>query len=335
MVKQLIKISFCMTLMMSLMSSSFAQNTTDTSSAKVKALNDVVVVGYGTVKKKDLTGSVISIKSKDFLQGNVTSAEQLINGKVAGAQITTEGGAPGAGSRIRIRGNASIAGSNDPLIVIDGTPVTDMGVAGSANPLNMINPNDIESIDVLKDASATAIYGVRAANGVIIITTKRGKNSENVQVTFSSVTSLSYNPKQLDMLNSNDFKALVKSSGNQNWIKLLDTVNNTNWQNQVFRSAIATDNNLSITGGKTLYPYRFSVGNLSQQGILKTGSLNRTSVAFNVTPMFWDNHLKVDVNFKASATGTQFANEGAIGSAVTFDPTKPINSYKGTWGGYY
>ena len=335
MVKQLIKISFCMTLMLSLVSSAFAQNTNDTSSAKVKALNDVVVVGYGTVKKKDLTGSVISIKSKDFLQGNVTSAEQLINGKVAGAQITTEGGAPGAGSRIRIRGNASIAGSNDPLIVIDGTPVTDMGVAGSANPLSMINPNDIESIDVLKDASATAIYGVRAANGVIIITTKRGKNSENVQVTFSSVTSLSYNPKQLDMLNSNDFKALVKSSGNQNWIKLLDTVHTTNWQSQVFRTALATDNNLSITGGKTLYPYRFSIGNLSQQGILKTGSLNRTSLAFNVTPMFWDNHLKVDVNFKASATGTQFANEGAIGSAVTFDPTKPINSYGGTWGGYY
>ena len=264
-----------------------------------KFLNEVVVTALGIKREeKSLGFAAQTITADAVVDAKTNNWINSLSGKVAGLNIQGTGAGPMGSSRITLRGESSLnLDNNQALIVVDGVPISSRITGTGFNShlsqdapvdygsgVSDINPDDIETVTVLKGPGATALYGSRAAGGVIIITTKRGKNSENVQVTFSSVTSLSYNPKQLDMLNSNDFKALVKSSGNQNWIKLLDTVNNTNWQNQVFRTAIATDNNLSITGGKTLYPYRFSVGNLSQQGILKTGSLNRTSVAFNVTP---------------------------------------------------
>jgi TonB-dependent starch-binding outer membrane protein SusC len=296
-------------------------------------LGEVVVIGYGSQKKKDLTGSIVSVTSTDFVKGQITTPEQLVSGKLAGVQITSNSGAPGAGSTIRIRGGSSLNANNDPLIVLDGMPLDNSGISGAANPLNMINPADIETFTVLKDASATAIYGSRASNGVILITTKKGakgKPKVNFSTQFSSASPRNY----VDVLSADEFKALVNSRGNSTMKTYLGTAN-TDWQKQIYQNALTSDNNLSLSGTKGSLPYRISVGYLNQNGILKTSNMGRTSASINLSPTFMDNHLKVDVNLKGSLTNNTFANQGAIGSAVAFDPTQPVNSGKETLGGYF
>ena len=296
-------------------------------------LGEVVVIGYGSQKKKDLTGSIVSVTSTDFVKGQITTPEQLVSGKLAGVQITSNSGAPGAGSTIRIRGGSSLNANNDPLIVLDGMPLDNSGISGAANPLNMINPADIETFTVLKDASATAIYGSRASNGVILITTKKGakgKPKVNFSTQFSSASPRNY----VDVLSADEFKALVNSKGNSTMKTYLGTAN-TDWQKQIYQNALTSDNNLSLSGTKGSLPYRISVGYLNQNGILKTSNMGRTSASINLSPTFMDNHLKVDVNLKGSLTNNTFANQGAIGSAVSFDPTQPIYSGSETLGGYF
>jgi iron complex outermembrane receptor protein len=301
------------------------------------SLNEVVVIGYGTVKKKDLTGSVVSVTSKDFNQGPITTPEALITGKVAGVEITSNGGAPGSGSTIRIRGGSSLNASNDPLIVIDGTPVSNTGIAGIDNPLATINPNDIESFSVLKDASATAIYGSRASNGVIIITTKKGKDDKTLSVNFSSLNSLSKITNEVNVLSAAQFRAAVLSpqSGTTTAQQAELGTASTNWQNEIYRQAFSTDNNISFTGGVKGLPYRLSIGYLDQDGILKTDNLKRTSLNLNINNSFLNNSLKVDFNIKGTYTDRHFANQGAIGAAVIFDPTQPVYSGNQQYGGYF
>lgn len=297
-------------------------------------LEEIVVVGYGTQKKKDLTGSITSVTSTDFVKGNIQTPEQLVTGKLAGVQITTNGGAPGSGSRIRIRGGSSLNASNDPLIVIDGVPIDNAGLSGSANPLSFINPNDIESFNVLKDASAAAIYGSRAANGVIIITTKKGKSGSKTNVAFSTLFSVANKVKNVDVLTADEFTQAVNTYGTAAQKALLGTAN-TNWQDEIYRTALSSDNNLSLTGSAKNVPYRVSVGYLNQNGILQNSNLQRTSGSIGLTPTLLDKHLKIDLNLKVANNVSNFADEGAIGSAIGFDPTKPVYSSEMPFGGYY
>jgi iron complex outermembrane receptor protein len=297
------------------------------------SLNEVVVTGYGTAKRKDLTGSIATITSKDFNKGSITTPEQLIAGKVAGVQITSNGGAPGSGSTIRIRGGASLNASNNPLIVIDGVPIDNNGISGVANPLALINPNDIESFNILKDASATAIYGSRASNGVIIIVTKKGKAGK-MRFNFSTQYSLSTLPKQADVLSPTQFRAYVNAHGTPAQIALMGNAN-TNWQDEIYKNASATDNNLSMSGSLKNLPYRVSLGYLNQDGILRTGNLQRKSASVTLNPKFFKDHLKIDLNLKGSINNSRFADEGAIGTAVRFDPTQSVHSSAKRFGSYF
>jgi len=302
-------------------------------------LGEVVVVAYGTRRKTDLTNAVTQVAARDFQKGNIASSEQLLQGKVAGLEVTTGGGSAGGGSKIRIRGSASLNASNDPLIVIDGVPVEGNGMAGASNLLNTINPNDIESMSVLKDASAAALYGARATNGVIIITTKKGTSRKPV---FNFNTKLSvFNPhNRVKVLSANQVRDIVNGTGNSTYISLLGS-ENTDWQDQIYQNAVGFDNNLSIAGrqdfSKTFsLPYRFSVGYLTQEGTLKTNRFNRLSLAFNLSPKFFKDHLSLNINGKFANTKTRFADEGAIGTAIGFDPTQAVynkssNKYGGFW----
>lgn len=297
-------------------------------------LNEVVVVGYGSARKKDLTGAITVVNSKDFQKGQISTPEQLIAGKVAGVSITSNGGAPGSGSVIRIRGGASLNASNDPLIVVDGVPLDNGSITGSPNPLSLINPNDIESFNILKDASATAIYGSRASNGVIIITTKRGQTGKT-KVNFNTQFSVAQIANQVDVLSASEFRSYVQKEGTPGQVALLGTAN-TDWQKEIYQTALTYDNNISVSGAiKNKTPYRFSVGYLNQEGILKTGKLQRATVGFNISPKFLNNNLKVDLNIKASQTAVRFANTGAIGAAATFDPTQPVFSNSKRYNGYF
>lgn len=300
------------------------------------SLNEVVVVAYGTRKKSDLTGAVTSVSAKDFQKGNIASSEQLLQGKVAGLQITSGGGSAGGGSRIRIRGGASLNASNDPLIVIDGVPVDGNGVAGSANLLNTINPNDIESMSVLKDASATALYGSRASNGVIIITTKKG-TSGRVKYNFNTQESLSAIGKTVDVLSGDQVRSIVTAdaaaTGNNIYKNLLGT-SNTDWQDVIYQKAFSTDNNLSASGSIGKIPFRASAGYLDQKGILRTDQFQRLSSSLNLSPKFFGDHLLVNVAFKAVQTKNRFANGGAVGSAVSFDPTQQVYA-NNKYGNYF
>jgi TonB-linked SusC/RagA family outer membrane protein len=297
-------------------------------------LTEMVVVAYGTRRKSDLTGAVTSVSAKDFQKGNIASPEQLLQGKVAGLQITTGGGSAGGGSRIRIRGGASLNASNEPLIVIDGVPVDGNGISGSANLLSTINPNDIESMSVLKDAAATALYGSRASNGVIIVTTKKG-TSGKVKFNFNTQQSVGVVGKKVDVLSGDEIRSIVTAdaaaTGNNSYKNLLGNAN-TNWQNEIYRAAIASDNNISASGTYMKIPFRISLGYLSQDGILKTDHFGRVSTALNLSPKFFNDHLSVNVNAKYSGTKKRFANEGAVGSAAAFDPTQPIYV---KYGAYY
>jgi iron complex outermembrane receptor protein len=301
--------------------------------SKTQDVGDVVVIGYGTQRTKDLTGSATIINEKNFVQGSLASPEQLVMGKVAGLKVTSNDGAPGSGSTLRLRGGTSINASNDPLIVVDGVPLDNGGIAGAANPLSLINPNDIASFVVLKDASATAIYGSRAANGVILITTKRGTASNDVKVVFDSKTSVSTIAKYFDVLSADSLRNLVNAVGTAQQKALLGD-SSTDWQKQVFRTAVVTDNNVSITGGIKNFPYRLSIGNRMDNGILKRDQFARTTVSLNMNPSLLDKTLQIEANMKYVQTASFFANRGALGAAF-FDPTQPIYSGNEAYGGYF
>lgn len=300
----------------------------------ILTLGELVVVGYGTQTKRDVTGSMVALTDKEFNKGQNVTADQLIMGKVAGVQITSNGGAPGSGSQIRIRGGSSLNASNDPLIVIDGVPLDNDRTAGSPNPLSLINPDDIESFNILKDASATAIYGSRASNGVIIITTKKGSAGDKMHVHFSSQASVSKVVKMLDVLSADEFREVVSQYANAGDKTRVGTAN-TDWQDAIFRDAYTYDNNLSLSGSVKNVPYRLSVGRLNQEGILLSSRLERTSAALNLNPTFLDNHLKVNMSVKGLMTETQFADETAIGTAAFFDPTQPIYADYPNYAGYF
>ncbi|GGE45686.1 SusC/RagA family TonB-linked outer membrane protein [Pedobacter psychrotolerans] len=308
-------------------------NLTITLIEDASTLNDVVVVGYGTTRKQDLTGSVAVVGVKDFQKGSITTPEQMLSGKVSGVAITSNSGQPGAGSTIRIRGGSSLNASNDPLFVIDGVPLENGGVSGASNPLSFINPNDIESFTVLKDASAAAIYGARASNGVIIITTKKGLSNE-LKVSFNSVNSISKIVKQLEVLSADEIRSIVNSKGTTAQKAQLGGFN-TNWQDLIYQDGFSSDNNLSISGGIKKLPYRISVGYQNQTGLLRTDQLEKTSAALVLNPRFFDNHLKVDLNLKGSMQKTRFANTAAIGGAVSFDPTQATYTNRSAYNGYW
>lgn len=286
-----------------------------------KELKDVVVIGYGTVKKKDATGSVSTISSKDFNKGTVVTAENLLNGKVAGVSINTGGGAPGSGAEIRIRGGSSLLASNDPLIVIDGLPISNSGVAGSTSVLSSINPNDIESFTVLKDASATAIYGSRASNGVILITTKKGGKELTVDYNFQYGSGKKFN--KIDVFSSQDYRDLINNIGTANQIAMLGNAN-TDWQEAIYRRTDFVDNNLSLKGNLfKIIPTRVSIGNTYQEGLRLTNNFNRNSFSLSMNPSFFDNYLKFNVNANYTNQKNRFA-DGVEGAAIRFDPTQPI-----------
>ncbi len=291
-------------------------------SIKQRDIEQVVLIGYGAKKKTDLTGSITAISAKDFNEGSVNSPEQLIQGKASGIQITTNSGAPGAGSTIRIRGGASLNASNDPLIVIDGVPLDNNGISGASNPLALINPNDIESFNILKDASATAIYGSRASNGVIIITTKRGKTGK-LKATYTTTTSVYDKMGTVEMLSADQFRDVVNSKAANNY-KLLLGKSNTNWQKEIYQTAVGFDNTLSLSGGVKGLPYRLSLGYLNQDGIIKTNNIERSTASLNLNPKFFDNHLDINFNLKGTYVENRFKDDGAVGAAVVFDPTQSV-----------
>lgn len=298
-------------------------------------LEELVVVGYGSATKKDLTGAVNTVSSKDFNGGLVGSPEQLINGKTAGVQVMSNSGSPSAGSTIRIRGGASLSASNDPLIVLDGVPLETGGISGnSGNFLSLINPNDIESMTVLKDASSTAIYGSRASNGVLLITTKKGKG-DALRLSFSSIVSIQKALGVADMMSRDQFADLIQSKGTSTQKALLGAAS-TNWLSEVFQYAVGTDNNLSLQGkiAKSL-PFRASIGYYDQQGTLRTDKTERMTGGLVLNPTFFDKHLAVNLNLKGARNKNSFANTDAIWSAVAFNPTQPIYSGAEAYGGYY
>ncbi|MBA4303994.1 MAG: SusC/RagA family protein [Sphingobacteriaceae bacterium] len=301
----------------------------------VQMLEEAVVVGYGTTQTRDLTGSVVAIQSKTFQQGNFASPEQMIMGKSAGVQVSAAGGAPGSGSQIRIRGTSSIGANNDPLFVIDGVPVESGGIAGAANPLSLINPDDIESFTILKDASAAAIYGSRAANGVIIITTKKGKSGDKFTAQVSSNLSVKQIARRVNSLSADQYRDLVNSSGDSGLIARLGASGFTNWQDEIYQLGRISDLNVGFTGGIKNLPYRLSLERYDETGNLRTGNFERTGASLNLNPTFFKNRLKVDANLKYFNTQSRFANQGAIGSAITFDPTKPVRVDTGRFDGYF
>lgn len=296
-------------------------------------LDEIVVIGYGTQRKGDLTGSIANVSSKDFNKGIISSPEQLISGKISGVQIMSNSGSPTAGSTIRIRGGASLNASNDPLIVLDGVPLEAGGISGnSGNFLSLINPGDIESITVLKDASSTAIYGSRASNGVIIITTKKATGNK-LKVNFSSTNSLQVKTKLADMLSIDEFRNVVETQGTAGQIALLGN-NNTDWNNEIYQLAFGTDNNLSLSGALKKVPYRVSVGYYNQDGIVKTDNVERVTGNLTLSPSFFNDYLKLSLGVKGSMNKNRFISTDAIWGGTTFNPTLPIYSGSDDFGGY-
>ena len=310
-------------------------------------LNEVVVIGYGRAKKNDLTGAVTAIKPDELSHGLQTSADDMLSGKVAGLNIVSEGGAPGAGSKIRIRGGSSLSASNDPLYVVDGLQLDPAGISGM-NPLASINPNDIESFTVLKDASATAIYGSRASNGVIIITTKKGRAGQKAKVSYNGNVSISFKKKTLDVFDGPGFQNFVKERFgedspeyallgyyDENGVKQYA---NTNWQNEIYRAAISTDHNITVTGGTANMPYRVSAGFTNQPGIVKSTYFRRYTGSFNLAPVLFNDHLRLNITGKIMHAQRSWDN-GAVGAAASMDPTKPIklnqNMYNKYFNGYF
>ena len=292
-------------------------------------LENLVVIGYGVVKKNDLTGSVTALKPDAKNKGVVVSAQDMLGGKVAGVSVTSNSGEPGGGANIRIRGGSSLNASNNPLIVIDGIAMDNNGVSGLSNPLSLVNPQDIESFNVLKDASATAIYGSRGSNGVIIITTKKGRRGQRPTVSYNGSVTWSMKKKTIDVMNGDEYRAFVKKifAGNtreDNALSLLGDAN-TDWQNEIYRTALSHDHNVTVAGSVGDYlPYRLSAGYTDQQGILKTSDFKRYTVALNLNPSFFQDHLTLNLSGKMAWTKSRWADTGAVGNAVRMDPTQPI-----------
>ena len=293
-------------------------------------LNEVVVIGYGAVKKSDLTGSVTALKPDSKNKGLVVNAQDMLAGKVAGVNVTSNSGEPGVGTQIRIRGGSSLNASNDPLIVIDGVPMDNNKVGNTgSNLLSTINPQDIESFNVLKDASATAIYGSRGSNGVIIITTKKGHKGQKPEISYSGSVSLSMKKKTQDVMNGDEYRAYIKSlfNENDNAVKALGTAN-TDWQELIYRKAVSHDHNVTVSGSvKDYLPYRVSLGYTGQQGILKNSDYNRYTASVNLNPSLLNNHLNLNLNAKGMFSKAKKADTGAIGNAVSFDPTQSPYGY--------
>lgn len=303
----------------------------------VVGLDEVVIIGYGSQRKGDLTGAISNVNSDDFNVGLINSPAQLINGKISGMQIMSSSGSPSAGSTIRIRGGASLNASNDPLIVLDGIPLETGGISGNGgNFLSLINPNDIESMTVLKDASSTAIYGSRASNGVIIITTKKGSSSNEsgqMRVSFSTGNSVQMKTKLADMLTREEFVEVVNKQGSARQKSLLG-IDDTDWNSEVFRAAFGTDNNLSVAGKLKSVPYRVSLGYYNQNGILDTDNTARTTGNISVSPSFLNDYLKFNLNVKGALNQNRFANTSAIWGAATYNPTIPVRTSDAAFGGY-
>ncbi len=292
-----------------------------------QVLDAVVVIGYGSVKKNDMTGSVTAIKPDKLNKGLITNAQDMMTGKIAGVSVVSKGGAPGAGATIRIRGGSSLTAENDPLIVIDGLAMDNKGVKGLSNPLSMVNPNDIESFTVLKDASATAIYGSRASNGVIIITTKKGQAGARPTISYDGNLSVSNVKSTVDVMDGNQFRSFIKDiwgEDSEAYSKLGNA--NTDWQKEIFRAAVSTDHNLTISGGLKNMPYRVSFGYTNQNGILKTSKFERYTASVSLAPSFFQDHLKVNANLKGMIAKNRYADGNAVGSAVSFDPTQSVRS---------
>ena len=298
------------------------------------SLKEVVVVGYGTAKKADITGSVNQIGEKDFNKGSITSAQELVTGKIAGVVVTSAGGAPGDGQNIIIRGNSSLSLNSQPLYVVDGVPLNNENIGGSRNPLDFINPNDIETMTILKDASATAIYGSRAANGVVMITTKKGKGKK-FTFNYNSTTSI-YTPSDyVDMMDADQFRKLVQEIGTADEIARLGNAN-TDWQKEIYKTAIGFDHNFSAMGNiGGRMPSRFSISNTNQDGILRGDNINRTTASIALSPSFLDDHLKFEFNGRGSYIENTFANKDAISAALEYDPTQPVYSGAPIYGGYH
>jgi iron complex outermembrane receptor protein len=310
-----------------------ASNVLNVKMASGTVLDEVVVIGYGTVKKEDATGSVQTINSDVFNRGAITSTQELIAGKVAGVAISPSSD-PGGGATIRIRGGSSLNASNDPLIVIDGVPVESRGVAGGRNILNLVNPNDVENVTVLKDASATAIYGSRASNGVIIITTKKGALGKGVKINYNGSIASSSIQERVDVMSADQFRTLVNERFPANANLLGDA--NTDWQDQIFQTGLTHDHSISLSGGiKDVLPYRVSLGYTNKDGLLLTDNFQRTTYGVSLTPGFLDNRLQVTANIKGVNIQNQFANRGALGAAVFFDPTQPVLDPESPYGGYF
>ena len=300
----------------------------------VQQLGDVVVIGYGAVRKKDLTGSVNLVTDKDFNKAPAVNADQLIQGKIAGVQMTSAGGAPGEGQTIRIRGNGSLSLTSNPLIVIDGVPMNDGGVGGSRSIFNSINPEDIESMTVLKDASSTAIFGSRAANGVIMITTKKGKANQDLKISFNTSIALQDVNDYVDVMNANQFRQTVKGLNNPAAEALLGNAD-TNWQKEIYQTAPMSNSTLVLSGAYKTLPYRVSVGHSYADGVLRTDNFKRTNAKISLNPTFFDKSLKLELNANGTYMQNRFADKGAIGAAVEYDPTQSVFGGLAKYGGYH
>ena len=297
-------------------------------------LEDVVVIGYGAVRKKDLTGSVNLVTDKDFNKAPAVNADQLIQGKIAGVQMTSASGAPGEGQTIRIRGNGSLSLTSNPLIVIDGVPMNDGGVGGSRSIFNSINPEDIESMTVLKDASSTAIFGSRAANGVIMITTKKGKANQDLKISFNTSIALQDVNDYVDVMNANQFRQTVKGLNNPAAEALLGNAD-TNWQKEIYQTAPMSNSTLILSGAYKTLPYRVSVGHSYADGVLRTDNFKRTNAKISLNPTFFDKSLKLELNANGTYMQNRFANKDAIGAAVEYDPTQSVFGGLAKYGGYH
>jgi len=303
------------------------------------SMSEVVIIGYGTVRKGDETGSVTAIKADEKVKGFNPNAQDMLVGKIAGVVVTTEGGSPSGGSVIRIRGGSSLSASNDPLIIIDGVPIDNQGLGGAGNILNTINPNDIETFTVLKDASATAIYGSRASNGVILITTKKGKG-KGLRLSYDGNISISQPKKFIDVLNAEEYRNFINSSfaGQSNYDEIVSKLGtgNTDWQKEIFRTSYNTEHNLSLLGSvKEMLPYRVSLGYSNLNGILRTSAMERYTASVSLSPTFFDNHLKVNINGRGMKLKNRFASQDAIGAAFVMDPTQNVYDANSPYGGYF
>ncbi|MCD7973333.1 MAG: TonB-dependent receptor [Candidatus Azobacteroides sp.] len=294
-------------------------------------LEDVVIIGYGSVKKHDLTGTVSTLTEKDFNRGFFTSPQDLISGKIAGVMVQTDGGAPGGYSSIRIRGSSSLRASNDPLIIIDGIPVDNNGISGLANALSTVNPNDVESFTVLKDASATAIYGSRASNGVIIINTMRGKTTKRIN--YNGTFSVSTLIKQYDVMGTEEYRNFV-AERDPDLLKKLGNAD-TNWQDEIFRTAFGQDHNLNISGPSSFSPYMVSLGYTNLDGILSTSNMERSTLRLNLNPSFFQEHLRLNLNIKGAYNKSRFADKDAVNHSTRMDPTQPVRNNGPHQQGYF